>query len=191
MKLYQEITLLPSPEIPLHFIWQKVYQQIHLALVECKDADGLSSIGVAFPFYSFENHTLGNKLRIFSPSQEKLSQVNIQQWLSRLTDYVHITSVREVPSNCTYACFGRVQAKSNIDRLARRRAKRKCISEQQAVEELKGFQDEKKHEPYVYLKSLSGGQDFRLFISHQLVEKEINGKFNLYGLSSAATIPWF
>ena len=39
MKHYIEITLLPDAEVGLGFIWQKMYQQIHLALVEVKDAN--------------------------------------------------------------------------------------------------------------------------------------------------------
>ncbi len=190
MNNYQEITLLSSPEIPLNFIWQKVYQQIHLALVECKEADGSNLIGISFPLYSVERKSLGNKLRLFS-SKEKLSQLNIQQWLDRFTDYVHVTGIRDVPANCSYALFSRIQAKSNIERLARRRAKRKGISTQQAIEEFNGFNNEELNLPFIKLKSLSSAHDFRLFISHRISSENVNGSFNLYGLSSKATIPWF
>ena len=36
MNYYREITILPNADISFYFIWQKLYQQIHLALVENK-----------------------------------------------------------------------------------------------------------------------------------------------------------
>lgn len=66
MNAYQEITLLPSADINLNFLWEKAYQRIHLRLVETKMPDGLSPIGLAFPEYNAEKCQLGAKLRIFS-----------------------------------------------------------------------------------------------------------------------------
>ena len=51
MKNYIEITLLPSAEITLSFLWEKLYQQLHLALVEIQDSDKSVSVGVSFPKY--------------------------------------------------------------------------------------------------------------------------------------------
>jgi len=33
MKVYQEITIIKTPEISPYFIWSKLYTQLHLALV--------------------------------------------------------------------------------------------------------------------------------------------------------------
>lgn len=52
MEYYQEITLRPGPEIPLNFLWTKVYTQIHLALVAQKDTPQGGSFGVSFPEYA-------------------------------------------------------------------------------------------------------------------------------------------
>ncbi|MFT6209378.1 MAG: CRISPR-associated endonuclease Csy4, partial [Colwellia sp.] len=49
MKYYLDITLLPEADITLGFIWQKVYQQIHIALVDNKIGMNESAIAVAFP----------------------------------------------------------------------------------------------------------------------------------------------
>ncbi|MCO4790206.1 type I-F CRISPR-associated endoribonuclease Cas6/Csy4, partial [Vibrio cholerae] len=38
MNYYQEITLLPDADIALGFLWQNVFQQVHIALVEHKVA---------------------------------------------------------------------------------------------------------------------------------------------------------
>lgn len=192
MKFYIEVTLLPDVEIGLNFLWQKVYQQIHLALVEIQDANKQVPIAVAFPEYEKDTFYLGKKLRLFANEQSQLDALDIQKWLARLSDYVHFTKVREVPADITqYVCFGRLQAKSNIERLARRKARRENITEQNALALLKGFKDERLKEPFVHLKSLSGGQDFRLFISKRKVEQAVTGSFNLYGLSAFATVPWF
>lgn len=39
MKYYQDITLLPDTEIPLHFLLSKVFSQIHLEFADVKNRD--------------------------------------------------------------------------------------------------------------------------------------------------------
>lgn len=39
---------------------------------------------------------LGDKIRIFADSVETLEQLNLNHWLERLQDYVHVLSAREV-----------------------------------------------------------------------------------------------
>ncbi len=91
-------------------------------------------VGVAFPQYDEQQHQLGCKLRLFAPSCELLEKLNIKQWLSRLTDYVHISSIKNVPEKIdSYVVFKRVQLKTSNARLARRKAKRKGITQQQAL----------------------------------------------------------
>ena len=51
MKFYQDTTLLPDSDITLGFLWQKVYQQVHIALVEQKEHPLYCSIGIGFPAY--------------------------------------------------------------------------------------------------------------------------------------------
>lgn len=54
MKYFIDITLLPGPEVPLHFLWQKVYQHIHQAFVEINH-NGKICIGASFPEYDEKN----------------------------------------------------------------------------------------------------------------------------------------
>lgn len=191
MKFYIDITLLPDVEVGLHFLWQKMYRQIHLALVEMQDVDR-SPIAVAFPEYDIERHYLGTKLRLLANDQSQLVALDIQKWLARLTDYLHISKVREVPTDVTtFACFKRLQAKSNIERLARRKARREGISEAEALNKLAGFKEEELSVPFINLQSLSGGQSFCLFIAKEEVGQAVAGSFSLYGLSSMATVPLF
>ena len=49
MNYYQDITLLADANIALGFLWQKLYKQIHIVLVENKTSDNLSTIAVGFP----------------------------------------------------------------------------------------------------------------------------------------------
>ena len=142
MKYYQDVTLIPGPEIPLYFIWEKLYQQLHLALVEIQDENGKVPVGAGFPGYEQEPPTLGNKLRLFAPSRSDLEALNAEKWLSRLADYVHLTGIRPVPENISrIASFKRVQPKSNNARLARRKAKREGISMDEALATLKKRQE--------------------------------------------------
>ena len=126
MKYYQEISLLPDADICLYFIWQKVYQQIHLALVENKSSDNASSIGVAFPEYNTNSYCLGKRLRLFAGDEQKLEQMQCDQWLNRLNDYVDLSRIKPVPEKVAgYACFKHIKLKGSKEKLARRRAKRK------------------------------------------------------------------
>jgi len=68
---------------------------------------------------------LGGKLRLLAHDEAILTQFNAAKWPSRLSDYVHCTSIRPVPEKLTkYAIYQREQPKTNRERLARRYAKR-------------------------------------------------------------------
>ena len=49
MQVYREITLLPGDDVGYHFLWEKVFCQVHLGLVENKDAEERSCFGITFP----------------------------------------------------------------------------------------------------------------------------------------------
>lgn len=111
MDYYQEITLLPDSTIPLDFLWQKVYQQIHIALVENKSEAGDSEVAVAFPEYGSVGFRLGKKLRLLAKTEKTLTQLNISHWLMRLADYVHIKSIQAVPEHATPISYVRQHVK--------------------------------------------------------------------------------
>lgn len=201
MKVYQEITLKPQPEIPLNFLWEKLYQQIHLALVEnqLEQSDNKTSFGLSFPHYDEHQYTLGCKLRVFSKTSEKMQELALKHWLNRMSDYCYLSTIESVPTNTLFARFSRKQVKSNIQRIARRRSKNTGEFLEQTVEYLKakGFQDQKTKLPYVFMESCSTSENsknrhrFRLFIEKEMVKEPIEGVFTSYGLSKKATIPWF
>ena len=214
MNYYQELSLLPQEEIPIHFLWSKVFQQIHLGLVEMQDGQGGVPIGVAFPEYVTDEKQslLGGKLRLLAKDEATLSQFNASKWLSRLNDYVHCTGIRPVPEKLTgYAVYQREQPKTNKERLARRYAKRHNVdydtalngavvlsvkSDQHAeCNKMEMRYSEMAHQtitaPFIRLKSLSGGNEFCLWIKKTVVKEPSDMAFSSYGLSAVSTVPEF
>tara|TARA_R110001583_G_C5665439_1_gene410073 strand:+ start:6851 stop:7447 length:597 start_codon:yes stop_codon:yes gene_type:complete len=198
MKYYLDITLLPDAEADLGFLWQKLYQQVHIALAENKIAENTSAIALTFPQYSLSKNKegkfpLGNKLRLFAPTQKQLDKLDIENWLKRFSDHTHITSVKIVPDAVNeFACVKRKQCKTNLSRLARRRAKRKGETFDIALQHYASFNDEETDLPFINVNSMQTKQQFRLFISQVKVNEVSSGEFNCYGLSKdKATVPWF
>lgn len=199
MKFYQEITLIDQAEISPYFIWSKLYAQLHIALAEHKNANEKGNIGISFPKYIYEHGDeakkskvhLGDKLRIFAEDQAALENLNIFQWLKRLTDYVHITSIREVPENIKgYATYSRKQVKTNAERLARHRVKRGDIGFDEALARYSNVVTTTDL-PYIQMKSLTSDKSFKLFIEKKNANQSENQVFSTYGLSSESSVPEF
>ncbi len=202
MRYYIELTLIQAPETPLYFLWEKIYQQLHLALVKIKDQSDRVAIGAAFPNYTFDEEKkichLGSKLRLFAKTSVEFEKLNLSQWLARLTDYVHITSIRTVPEKVDgYAYFLRFQPKSSNERLARRRANKLKIEYSKA---LKFFEDTENRKlsykcvsslPYINMRSVTYGKHFKLFVQKQGAQQSQKGMFSCYGLSKTTTVPLF
>lgn len=197
MNFYQDITLLPDAEITLGFIWQKVYQQVHIALAENKIAENQSAIAVGFPEYGGKGFPLGSKLRLLSETQAQLEQLDIKKWLERLEDYCHIKPIKPVPAEIEkHVCYKRKQFKSNLLKEALRRAKYKNETKEQALAHFQHYQ-KACDLPYINMTSLSMleneevSRNFKLFIEQEMLEQPRPGQFNCYGLSKTATIPIF
>ena len=192
MKVYLEITIKPQPEIPRYFLWEKVSQQIHLALVEIQDENNKAPVGISFPEYDACQFQLGCKMRLFAEKKEDLEKLAINKWLSRLRDYVHVKSIEPVPEKPKgYACFRQVKLKGNREKLARRRAKRKGESFEQALAHYANYEEQQSKLPYINMTSLTNGNHFRLFIEKRAVEQPKTGLFSCYGLSNTTTVPLF
>jgi CRISPR-associated endonuclease Csy4 len=194
MKFYLEITLLPNPEIEINFLWSKVFQQIHLGLVKVQDDQRRIPIGISFPEYKSDEkyNLLGSKLRLLAYDREKLSGFNVSQCLSRLSDYVHCTSIRTVPEKLTgYAIYQREQPKTSNERLARRYAKRHNVDYNTALMCYSVIAHKTITTPFIRLKSLSGDQEFCLWIKKTVVTEPSGMAFSSYGLSAVSTVPEF
>ena len=201
MTVYLEITLLPDMDISLNFLLQKVYQQLHLKLVDMQressvlsvQKGGLQPIGVSFPKYNSLTNTLGDKIRLFAENIVMLEQFNAKHTFRKLSDYVHVTNIRDVPENVTtFACFQRVQLKSSNARLARRKAKRESISFEEALFKLRSHSEQRTDLPFMSIKSASNGESFRLFVVYsQKTSPSDEFVFSTYGLSDKSTVPIF
>ena len=204
MKFYLEITLLPNPEVGVNFLWSKVFQQIHLGLVEMQDNQRQVPIGLSFPEYVIGDKysLLGSKLRLFANDEGMLNQFDAVKWLARLSDYVHCTRIRPVPEKIIgYAIYQREQPKTNPERLARRYARRLAEREKRAEVdadyETALTRYSKRHRqtinsPFIQLKSLSSENNFCLWIKKVPIDVQSSTtQFSSYGLSSISTLPEF
>lgn len=213
MKSYLEITLLPNPEVGINFLWSKVFQQIHLGLVEIQDDQGHVPVGISFPDYvtGEKFSLLGSKLRLFAMDEATLIQFNAGKWLSRLSDYVHCTSIRPLPEKLMgYAIYQREQPKTNKERLARRYAKRHNIDYETALNSTidltahlnpnpeykmqfrySDMPQRNVSTPFIRLKSLSSDTAFCLWIKKTVTAEPTGTAFSTYGLSAASTVPEF
>jgi CRISPR-associated endonuclease Csy4 len=207
MKYYIEITLLPHAEIEWHFLWEKVYQQLHLALVAQAfekevDVDNsgnkkllkVSEIGVSFPGRSVNRRHLGHQLRLFAQTQETLEQFDAPNRFKTLSDYVHLTSIKPVPDKVKgYGCYFRIQVQHNNEYLARRKtkAKKNALSFDDALKHFASREEPIINAPFVYVKSSSSGERFPLFIGYQDSEKSDCQGFSCYGLSRHSPVPIF
>ena len=195
MKFYIELTIVNSTDITFSTAWSKLFTQLHLAFVEQKDANEQIAYGVSFPeFKTVEAKgkkitLLGSKLRIFANSMQALEQLNLDKWLERLTDYVHIKSAKQVENATQNLTVNRHRPQASVGNLARRYVSRHDVSLDVALKRLEGFNQKSEPCPYIQLKSLSGGNDFSLCINQKLADKENVGKFSTYGLSATSTVP--
>jgi CRISPR-associated endonuclease Csy4 len=184
MGYYIDITLLPDPEFPDSLLMNALFAKLHKALVET----GHGEVGVSFPK---AQKKLGEMLRLHG-SRSTLQRLMGLNWQRGLTDYISISSIASIPSNCQYRVVRRVQAKSSAERLYRRSVKKGWLAIEEAEEKISGSKDQYLKLPFVQLKSCSTGQAFRLFIQQgKLLDTSQEGKFSSYGLSDNATVPWF
>tara|TARA_R110002124_G_scaffold143446_2_gene308190 strand:+ start:111 stop:710 length:600 start_codon:yes stop_codon:yes gene_type:complete len=199
MNYYLDITLLPGDDIGVHFLWSKVMMQVHLALVEIQDSNKQVPVAVSFPHYreSANNATafIGNKLRLFSENKTDLERLNIQKWLNRLDDYVHIKNITEVPANIgSFESFSRRQKSGSPDKHIRRRMKRHNETLEQASKHFSDYKmaDEDKALPFIKMKSLTSNDEFNMSIARKVTEQSSNPvMFNTYGFNRKAPLPKF
>ena len=206
MKYYIELTLIENSQGNLYSLWTRIYTQIHLAFVERKDKRNRIHYGVSFPNYFFNERAsigiLGDKIRIFAETQEELFLLGLPKWLDRLSDYVHIQSIREVPNKIEgYAKYQRYQSKGDTRLEKERRGYAEHYAQQNSVsieEALSRYSHWKRREvnlPYIQIKSLRSDQNFKLFIKKEIVSVDSDNSFNqlftTYGLSVGGIVPEF
>ena len=200
MNFYIDITLLPATEANLGFLWQKVFQQVHIALVDNKVSDNESAIAMSVVGYGDKTFPLGNKLRLLSSDEDSLQRLNVIRWLNRLGDYCHISSIEKVPADIRqHARFSRKNVKS-IWKKAQRRAAHLNKPYGEVLDYL--IEEAKSKEcqlPFITVESQDTKKraapnvscHFLLFIAKDLCNEAVTGKFDCYGLSKTASVPLF
>lgn len=184
---FADIRIRSDPEISAPELFGALYDRFHLALVR----ERLNTIGVSFPGYSRTPRALGNVLRLHGTA-DGLHAFLAADWLGAMRDHVHIGAIAPVPSTASHRSVWRQQFKTNVERLRRRRMKRKQETAEEAVVAIPRTVERQPPLPYVHLHSRSTGQPFCLFIALGApLASPVDGEFNSYGLSHHATVPWF
>jgi len=202
MKHYIDITLLPSDDIGVHFLWSKLMMQVHLALVEIQNADKKVAVAVSFPQYrrklANSSGFIGNKLRLLAPSVDDFTQLNINRWLNRLDDYVHVKAIAQIPEDVSqYESYSLPRKLGSPDGYIRRRMKR----HNQTLEQASAYYADYKMDssvkalPFIKLKSLGSDNEFNMAIKQKMVNvaDSLAGdyQFNTYGFNAKAILPKF
>ena len=196
---YIELSCLPDEGVPAAFILGKVVDTVHLCLVNLQKELGHNPVGLSFPEYRYElaengklsEASIGTKLRLFSRDEAQLERLNLRAQLRRLEDYVHQRQSSIERPNLVFASFQRVQVRSSVERLVRRRVNSLGQSVEVAQAAFKDFEEARSDLPFVHLHSHSSAQAFRLFIRKQAVPKPEEWQFSSYGLSAAVGVPDF
>ncbi len=194
MHYFIEISCLPDEGVSSSFIMGRVFDQLHLSLVQLTTELGFNPVGLTFPEYSYGEEKkppqIGTKIKLWSQDEAFLAQLKPKAALSRLADYVHIRSIAEVNRpNLKFSAFKRVQFDSSAERWQRRQLRRHGDSVE-VVKRLARFKVQESDLPYLNVKSRSSDQRFRLFIAKQSLPPSVEAwRFGSYGLSATVALP--
>ena len=183
MDHYIDVLLKPDVEMQESPLMNLVYTKFHKALVKLKT----EQIGVSFPKYQIKP---GKALRLHG-DKTNLQNLNGLNWLGGIAGYCEISDVKNVPADVKYRTVSRIRtnmSKSKMERLKRRGSI--TLGEEKNYR-AKMF-SQGLDNPYLDLKSGSTGKKHRRFFCFgPLLDQPVNGKFDSYGLSKVATVPWF
>lgn len=183
MNYYIDINLFPDAEIPAPVLMNATYSKLHKALYDIH----ATTIGVSFPK---ANITLCNLLRLHG-SQSDLAALQQKNWLGGMSGYCKVSEVMPVPDSVQYRTVSRKQSnmtKAKLNRLI----KRGSITEAEIKQYKAKMFSQSLDNSYIELVSGSNGHRHRRFIEFgPIVDSATAGKFDQFGLSKIATIPWF
>ena len=183
MDYYLDIRLMPKKEMRENVLLNQVYSAFHKRLYDLKS----TTIGVSFPEYKLK---LGRLFRIHG-SKEDLERLQEKDWIGKYEDFCKVSEITVIPKDVKYRTISRVQQNMTEAKL-RRLIKRGTISDEDVKKYRIKMYEGGLDNPFVELVSMSNGQRHRRFIEFGEIEDiEVNGEFNVFGLSTIATIPWF
>lgn len=183
MDYYIDIKIKPDLDMRESTLMNLVYNKLHKALVKLKTEE----IGVSFPNYQIK---LGRLLRLHG---DKTNLHNLQNlnWLGGIAGYCKISDVKHVPATVKYRRVSRIRTNMSKSKLKRLKRRNDVTLNKEKNYKAKMF-SQGLDNPYLDLKSKSTEQKHRRFIHFgSLLDQPATGKFNSYGLSKVATVPWF
>lgn len=189
MDHYIDIRLRPDPDFPAPMLMGALYGKLHRALHDLNTHD----IGISLPDHKtgIRARTPGDRLRLHA-TQPHLDQLMNTSWLTGMRDHVVVAPVQRVPGNARHRAVRRRQFNTGSPSRARRYARRHEISEEEARRLMATPGERQITLPFIQLASRSTGERFPLFIEHGPPQTEpTEGRFNRFGLSQDATVPWF
>jgi len=187
MDCYIDFRLSPDPEFSAPTIMNALFAKFHRAV---SSLDGFQ-IGVSFPNHQTAPPDLGDCLRVHGEADD-LDRLMAQDWLAAMRDYLSVGKISNTPADALHCRVRRIQPKSSAPRLRRRYLRRHNVTEEEAARRFPSEVEQRVKLPFLRIRSRSTGQNFRLFISHSdPLEEKVAGRFNSYGLSDRATVPWF
>ncbi|GHU05359.1 type I-F CRISPR-associated endoribonuclease Cas6/Csy4 [Alphaproteobacteria bacterium] len=187
MDHYLDIRIRPDPEFSAPHLMSTLFAKLHRAFVVLQSTD----IGVSFPDMDEKKPSLGTRLRLHA-SADRLQAIADCSRLGGLEDHLQIARPVLAPPDAHYRKVSRVQSDSSPERLRRRLMRRHNLSEAETRLRIPDSAVKTLGLPFVTLRSQSSGHTFRLFIRHGVLQSTPEpGAFSCYGLSAAATIPWF
>lgn len=183
MNYYVDILIKPDSEKRLNVLLNTIYTKLHKALHD----RAAKNIGVSFPKY---NVTLGNVLRIHG-EKTVLDTLLSLNWIGGMSGYCEVSPVLSVPPGAKFRTVSRKQTTMSQSKL-RRLIKRGSMSEDEIRQYKAKMFSKGLDNPYVELVSGSNGQKHRRYIEFgEVLDEPVFGKFNQFGLSKTATVPWF
>ncbi|MGR4066544.1 type I-F CRISPR-associated endoribonuclease Cas6/Csy4 [Billgrantia sp. C5P2] len=189
MEHYIDIRLRPDPDFAPAMLMGALYSKLHRALFDLEADD----IGISFPDHKtgVRARTPGDRLRLHA-GQSRLEQLLEFSWLTGMRDHVMLDAIQPVPADAQHRIVRRRQFNTGSPSRAKRYAQRHSIGVEEAQRLMETPAARQIALPFVQVSSRSSGQRFALFIEHgQLQPQPVAGRFNHYGLSSEATVPWF
>ncbi|MDH5256414.1 MAG: type I-F CRISPR-associated endoribonuclease Cas6/Csy4 [Gammaproteobacteria bacterium] len=202
MNHYFNITLLPDAELKVQVLMNAIFAKLHKLLCDKQS----TAIGVSFPQYAmtclsdkserlpsnFPQHyvSLGNTLRVHGTEAE-LAQLKAEDWLGGMSGYCKVGDIVSVPVDTKHRTVSRKQTTMSQAKL-NRLLKRGSITEQEVKQYRAKMFNKGLDNPYLELTSGSNGQKHRRYIElGPLLDKPVEGRFDQFGLSKTATVPWF
>lgn len=137
---------------------------------------------------SMEKKNLGEKLRIFSSSKGDLEHIQDRMTIGPLDDYVLIRRIKPVPVTNVFESFTTLNIKSFGSRNARRiRRGHEAYDDETVlkIQEKNKFLD---GICFLWVKSKTNNQQFKLFIVRNSVSQGSNGNPDSYGFSSPSNV---